>query len=222
MTIPAIFLDRDGVLNENRVDHVKSWDEFRFVPGVLPALRSLARSACPIVIVTNQAIVHRGDVSQHNVDAIHRRMRAEITRSGGRIDGIYCCPHTPEEGCDCRKPEPGLLLQAARDFSIDLPNSVFVGDALTDIQAGKKLGCRTILVRTGRGRAALEQLGTSALDWPDDIASDLPGAIPSISKFLSTGRQRYLPVASVQRERTYERPTAVELAADLADAAFGS
>jgi D-glycero-D-manno-heptose 1,7-bisphosphate phosphatase len=219
---PAIFLDRDGVLNENRPDHVKSWDEFRFLPGTFNALRALAALDVPIVVVTNQAVVNRGEVTQQTIDMIHRRMHSQIARTGGRIDRIYSCPHAPEERCDCRKPRPGLLLRAARDLGIDPRRSVMVGDAATDIRAGKQLGCHTILVRTGRGSPALAGFARSSADWPDEVAPDLAGAVRSISVFLEADWQRPQSMASRQRERIDERSTAADFAADLADAAFRS
>ncbi|HXF70781.1 MAG TPA: HAD-IIIA family hydrolase [Thermoflexus sp.] len=147
----AVFLDRDGVICENRPDHVKSWGEFRFLPGALSALRRLAETPFPIVVVTNQAIIHRGIVPAEIVAEIHARMTWSIRRFGGRLDAIYCCPHRPEEGCFCRKPKPGLLFQAAKDLGISLEDSYLIGDALTDVEAALAAGCQPLLVRTGRG-----------------------------------------------------------------------
>jgi D-glycero-D-manno-heptose 1,7-bisphosphate phosphatase len=148
---PAVFLDRDGVINVNRPDHVKCWAEFEFLPGALEALARLAALGLPVIVVTNQAIVNRGMVPQRMVDEINCRMAAEIVRAGGRIDAVVYCPHRPEEACQCRKPQPGLLLEAARRYRLDLRRSVLVGDALSDIEAGQAAGCQTILVLTGRG-----------------------------------------------------------------------
>ena len=148
---PAVFLDRDGVINVNRPDHVKSWTEFEFLPGALAALARLAALNLPVIVVTNQAIVNRGMVPQPVVDEINCRMAAEIVRAGGRIDAVIYCPHRPEEACRCRKPQPGLLLEAARRYRLDLRRSVLIGDALSDIEAGQAAGCQTILVLTGRG-----------------------------------------------------------------------
>ena len=147
----AIFLDRDGVICQNRSDHVKSWQEFEFLPEAKHSLAALSQLNLPIVVVTNQAAVNRGLTSASVVEDIHRRMVAEITAAGGRIDKIIYCPHRPEEKCTCRKPEPGMLLQAAREMNIDLANSYFVGDAATDMIAARKVGCRSFLVLTGRG-----------------------------------------------------------------------
>lgn len=151
----AIFLDRDGVICENRSDHVKSWAEFQFLPGAKESLAALSRTGLPIVVVTNQAIINRGISTAEEVEKIHRRMVAEVTASGGRIDRVVYCPHRPDEACDCRKPKSGMMLQAAREMDLDLAQSYLVGDAATDIIAGHQVGCRPILVLTGRG---LQQL----------------------------------------------------------------
>ncbi len=151
----AIFLDRDGVICENRSDHVKSWGEFRFLPGAKNSLAALSRLGLPIIVITNQAIIGRGMVPASVVDDIHWRMVAEVEAHGGRIDRVMYCPHRPEDRCGCRKPEPGMLLQVADEMGIDLAQSYLVGDAATDLVAGRRVGCQTFLVLTGRG---LQQL----------------------------------------------------------------
>jgi D-glycero-D-manno-heptose 1,7-bisphosphate phosphatase len=151
----AIFFDRDGVICENRPDHVKNWGEFKFLPGVIGSLVRLSSLGLPLVVITNQAVIGRGLASMGAVEAIHQRMVAEINEAGGRIDRVYYCPHLPEDQCDCRKPKTGLLLQAAKELGLDLSHSYLVGDAATDILAGQQVGCRTFLVLTGRG---VEQL----------------------------------------------------------------
>lgn len=188
MSTPAIFLDRDGVINENRVDHVKNWTEFTFVPGAASAIAALTRLQAPIFIVTNQAIVNRRLVSTDALDDIHQRMARHLRGLGARIDAVLCCPHMPRERCACRKPEPGLLLTAATRFEVDLRRSVFVGDATTDVVAGKRVGCRTVLVLTGRGRDSLRALASQPDAIPDAVASDLLGAVPSIVKLLGERR----------------------------------
>jgi D-glycero-D-manno-heptose 1,7-bisphosphate phosphatase len=147
----AIFLDRDGVICENRTDHVKSWHEFEFIPGAIESVSALSRLGLPIVVVTNQAVIGRGMASTDDIEEIHNRMAAEIAAHGGRIDRVIYCPHHPNDKCSCRKPEPGMLLQAAEEFDIDLTQSYMVGDAVTDLMAGRQVGCRTFLVLTGRG-----------------------------------------------------------------------
>ncbi len=147
----AIFLDRDGVICENRTDHVKTWQEFKFLPGAKESLAALSRLGMPIVVVTNQAAINRGMTTVAAVEDIHRRMVAEIEAFGGRIARVLYCPHRPDEHCDCRKPEPGMLLRAAADMNLDLDGSYMVGDALTDMQAGLRVGAESIFVLSGRG-----------------------------------------------------------------------
>lgn len=147
----TIFLDRDGVINENRPDYVKSWSEFRFLPGSLEAIAQLTRAGHRIVVCTNQAGVARGYFSTKTVDEIHRRMLAEVMDAGGRIERIYYCPHSKDDRCLCRKPRPGMLLRARQELSLDLTSAVFVGDSITDILAGLAAGVQAILVLTGLG-----------------------------------------------------------------------
>jgi D-glycero-D-manno-heptose 1,7-bisphosphate phosphatase len=148
----GVFLDRDGVINENRADYVKAWGEVQFLPGVFEALARLSDTAFCILLVTNQSAVGRGIVSEEEVASIHRHLVAEITAHGGRVDGIYTCPHHPTDSCACRKPQPGLLLQAAQERGLDLERSYLVGDAVSDVEAAQAAGCFPILVLTGRGR----------------------------------------------------------------------
>jgi D-glycero-D-manno-heptose 1,7-bisphosphate phosphatase len=175
----AIFLDRDGVICENRSDHVKNWDEFRFLPGAKRSLAALSQLGLPIVVVTNQAIVGRNMVPSSVVDDIHQRMVAEIEADGGRIDRVMYCPHRPEDRCGCRKPQSGMLLQAADEMGIDLSGSYLVGDAATDMLAGQRVGCRLFFVLTGRG---FQQL-LPAVHAVDDftITRNLMGAATRIT-----------------------------------------
>ncbi|HEX5167296.1 MAG TPA: D-glycero-beta-D-manno-heptose 1,7-bisphosphate 7-phosphatase [Thermomicrobiales bacterium] len=183
---PAVFLDRDGVLNENRDQYVRSWEEFSFLPGTFAALRGLNTLDLPVVVITNQAGVGRGLIPEERIDEIHQRMAAEIARQGARIEQIYWCPHTTQDDCDCRKPKPGLLLRAAEQLGIDLAASVFVGDAETDVEAGKRAGCRTVLVLTGRGRDAVRKMAgrSDRKTVPDAIAADLEAALPYLKQIL--------------------------------------
>jgi len=158
MTRAAIFLDRDGVINENRADYVKTWEECRFLPGIFEPLRRLAQSPFAIVITSNQSVINRGIVARSEVEEINRRMIEEIQANGGRIDAVFYCPHRPDENCDCRKPEPGLLLQAAECLNLDLRRSYLIGDAASDIKAAVAAGCYPILVLTGRGKKQLPLL----------------------------------------------------------------
>lgn len=172
----AVFLDRDGVINENRPDHVKSWDEFTFLPGAIDALVSLSHMGVPVFVVTNQAVINRGIVTRDTVDWINSRMVEEVSWRGGRIDAVAYCPHLPEEHCSCRKPEPGLLLELARGHGVDLEDSVVIGDTLTDLEAGQAVGCQTIMVLTGRGEEQSARVaGRSLRNFP--VVPDLRSAV---------------------------------------------
>jgi histidinol-phosphate phosphatase family protein len=142
----AVFLDRDGVINRERIDYVRSWSEFEFLPGVLPALAALNWAGATVVVVTNQSVVGRRLISEKQLARIHDRMCAEISAAGGDIDAVYACIHTPAASCACRKPRTALFERAAADLGIDLRESVMVGDALTDVQAARAVGCRPVLV----------------------------------------------------------------------------
>lgn len=177
----AIFLDRDGVVIENRLDYVCSWDRVEFIPGALDALAELARIAPAIVLVTNQSAIGQGLLSMEEAHAINRRLVEVINLAGGRIDGVYMCPHLVADGCNCRKPKPGLLRQAARDLDLNLSRSVMVGDAVSDLQAGRAAGVGQIaLVRTGRGRAQ-ELLPEAEGVRPFDVYASLAAAAPALT-----------------------------------------
>lgn len=154
----AVFLDRDGVLCENRVDYVKTWTEFQWIPGAQEALRLLARLEMPVVLVTNQSAINRGLTTSAAVHDLHRRMVDAIKEGGGRLDGVYLCPHRPDEGCSCRKPGVRLFRQAAEDLALDLRRSFLIGDSASDLQAAWALDIRAILVRTGIGNETAARL----------------------------------------------------------------
>lgn len=174
--VKAVFLDRDGVINENRPDHVKDWSEFRFLPGSTEAIALLSRAGILVFVISNQAVVNRGIVSRETVDAINSRMIKEIGLMGGRVDAVAYCPHLPEERCNCRKPEPGLLLGIAHQYGLELKNAVVIGDAMSDIVAAQSVGCQAILVMTGRGRDQLMMAKTAGKN-SFAVASDLRAAV---------------------------------------------
>nr|HET6904413.1 D-glycero-beta-D-manno-heptose 1,7-bisphosphate 7-phosphatase [Ktedonobacteraceae bacterium] len=147
----TIFLDRDGVINENRSDYVKSWQEFRFLTGSREAIAKLTRAGYRIIVCTNQAAIARGYIASDTVDDIHRRMIASIAEVGGVIEHVYYCPHGKDEQCACRKPRPGLLLRARDELGVDLNDALFIGDSMTDVRAGIAAGVRPILVLSGLG-----------------------------------------------------------------------
>lgn len=145
---PAVILDRDGVLNERapRGEYVRSWAEWRWLPGTLEALRMLKEAGYRTIVVSNQAGVARGAMTLSDVEAVHDRLREEVRRSGGEIDAIYTCPHGWDDGCVCRKPKPGMLFQAQRECHLDLSRTYFLGDDERDGQAAAAAGCPCLLV----------------------------------------------------------------------------
>ena len=178
---PAIFLDRDGVIIENRPNYVRTVADARFLPGALEATVRLTQREWRIVIVTNQSPIGRGWVRREAVEAINDHVRQTILAAGGRIDGIYLCPHRPDENCACRKPAPGLLLQAARDLHIDLPASIMIGDAVSDVQAARAVGATPIFVLSGLGNhQELEAAGLGATLTLPDFASAVEHIIFSL------------------------------------------
>ena len=143
-----IFLDRDGVINKKapKADYVKAWDEFEFLSGAIEAIKLLAKHDYKIFIITNQAGIARGAMTEQDLKKIHENLENELEKHNVKIEGIYYCPHGWDDGCECRKPKPGMFFQAAIDHDLDLSKSIFIGDDERDLQAGNAAGCRTILV----------------------------------------------------------------------------
>ncbi len=171
----AVFLDRDGTINEE-VIYLNSVEQFRLLPGAGEAIRMLNQRGWPVIVITNQSALARGYLTEEELALVHQRMKAALEREGGRIDAIYVCPHHPDDGCACRKPDTALFEQAAQEFGIDLSTSYAVGDKMTDLLAGARLGCRTVLVLTGHGQEQLENKDEWEVE-PDHIDSDLLAAV---------------------------------------------
>jgi D-glycero-D-manno-heptose 1,7-bisphosphate phosphatase len=152
----AILLDRDGVIIENDPGYVLSWDDVKFYPQALKALEILKQNIYKILLVTNQSAIGQGLLPLDTAEEINLKITQQVEFYNGRIDGVFMCPHSSKEQCECRKPKPGLVLQAIRKFNIAPDQSIMIGDALTDIAAGQAAGIRTnILVLTGRGKDQL-------------------------------------------------------------------
>jgi heptosyltransferase-2 len=181
---PAAFLDRDGTIIED-LGYLGDPAGIRFIPGAVEALRRLQRSGYRLILVTNQAGVARGLITEADVRKVNDRLMALLTEAGVRLDGIYYCPHHPEHGppeyrreCACRKPKPGMIHQAIRDCDLDPARSVVIGDHVTD--AGLALafpGMRAILVRTGHGQEQWEKIQAGTLPSPEHVADDLGAAV---------------------------------------------
>ena len=163
-----VILDRDGVLNEEGPGgFVRIPEQWIWLPGVLEALSTLAEAGICLSIATNQSCVGRSIIDMAALDRIHEKMKQEAAQHGVRFNGIYCCPHQPDFGCRCRKPQPGLLEEAIFETGIAPVETVFIGDAITDLQSGRSAGITSWLVRTGKGmdtEAALKKREIKNLD----------------------------------------------------------
>jgi D-glycero-D-manno-heptose 1,7-bisphosphate phosphatase len=163
-------LDRDGVINEDSGEFIKSVAEWRPIAGSLEAIAALHRAGFGVVVVTNQSGVGRGLYTEETLLAIHRHMRATVESTGGALAGIYYCPHVPDAGCECRKPRLGLLQRVERELGCSLAGVPFVGDRWSDIEAADGVGARPMLVRTGTGEATERALGGRTIEIFDDLA----------------------------------------------------
>jgi D-glycero-D-manno-heptose 1,7-bisphosphate phosphatase len=148
-----VILGRDGILNRYRDDHIKEPIEWVAVPGALEAVSRLNHAGWHVVVATNQAGIGRGMIDMASVNAVHAHMMRQVQAVGGRIDAVFLCPHAPEEGCDCRKPLPGMMRDIGRRYSLDLAQVPMVSDTLRDLQAAQAAGCVPHLVRSGRAAA---------------------------------------------------------------------
>lgn len=196
----AVFLDRDGTINRE-VTHLKSPDQLELLPGVSAAIRRLNRSGTLAVVITNQPVVARGDVSFEGLERIHARLESQLGHGGAYLDGIYLCPHHPDKGfhgevselkvpCSCRKPEPGLIDKACRELGIARQDSWMVGDTTSDIEVGRRAGVRTVLVRSGHAGADAKHVVC-----PDYIAPDLADAVEWILDGHAELTRRLAPIA---------------------------
>ncbi len=178
--MPLIILDRDGVINEDSDAYIKSAAEWHPIPGSIEAIAKLCHAGYRVVIATNQSGLNRGLFSLSDLEAMHRKMRELVEAAGGKIDGIYYCPHRPEENCVCRKPDTGLLDTIAEDWG-NIEDVPFVGDSLKDLQLAEKKHCRAILVRTGKGLETEEQLKETDLNLSQlSIYTNLATVVESI------------------------------------------
>jgi D-glycero-D-manno-heptose 1,7-bisphosphate phosphatase len=157
-----VILDRDGTINHDSDDHVKSPNEWRPIEGSLEAIARLAQAGYRIVVATNQSGIARGLFDTATLVAIHDTLQRAVAQAGGRIDAFFFCPHAVDSACACRKPQPGMLLEVARRFNISLKDTYMVGDAHRDVAAAAAAGARPVLVLTGRGRRTREAGGLPA------------------------------------------------------------
>jgi len=169
----AVFIDRDGVINQDSSEYIKSWSEFKFLPGSIEAIKRLTTNGFTNIIITNQSAVNRKLISEKKLEQIFLKMKDSIKAGGGEITDIFYCPHTPEEECDCRKPKTGLMHQAQKTYRIDISSSCMVGDNPKDMECAKVAGCRyAVLVKSGIIKNAEEILADKNI-FPDHVAADL-------------------------------------------------
>jgi len=143
----AVFLDRDGVINKKRNDYVKSINELEIFPHIGDSIWKLKKLGFLVIVITNQSVINRGIITSQELEEIHTVIQKYLEKKHCNIDKFYFCPHMPDEKCNCRKPKSGLILKAIEDFAINISDSWMVGDCMTDVQAGKNAGCKTILLK---------------------------------------------------------------------------
>ena len=180
---PAVFIDRDGTLTDE-VGYVNHPSRLRLLPRAAEAIRRLNAAGVAAVVVTNQAGIARGYFSEKLLDEVHDVLRAQLAAAGARLDGLYACVHHPSEGeppyrarCDCRKPQPGLLVRAAAELGLDLTRSTMVGDKASDLVPARTVGAGAVLVLTGYGRGEWEYRRERFEADPDHVAGDLLDAV---------------------------------------------
>ncbi len=165
-----IILDRDGVINYDSLDYIKSPDEWISIPGSIEAISRLSRNNYRIIIASNQSGIARKKFTIDDLNRIHRKMIMHLEQYGGSIEAIIFCPHSPKKRCDCRKPKPGMLFNIANKLRISLQEIYFVGDSQSDLDAAQSAGAKPILVRTGNG-ALLDDSGS--VPWDVPVYTDL-------------------------------------------------
>jgi len=172
-----VILDRDGVINHDSAEFIKNPDEWVPIPGSLEAIARLNQAGYHVVLATNQSGVGRGLLDIATLCAIHDKMHVALAQAGARVDAVFYCPHGIDEGCDCRKPKPGMFEDIAHRFNLDLAGVPSVGDSLRDLQAGDTVGAQPILVLTGKGK---QTKAAGGLPAQTQIYADLAAAVKSI------------------------------------------
>ncbi len=167
-----VILDRDGVINQDSDDYIKSLDEFIFIPNSLAAITRLCQAGFQVVVATNQSGIARGYYDVATLDAMHATLRHELEKLGGKVNDIAYCPHLPDDNCDCRKPKPGLYQTLAKRHGFSLAGVPVIGDSLRDLQAAQQVSAKPILVRTGKGQRTLAKgEGLEGIPIYDDLAA---------------------------------------------------
>jgi len=169
--VKLLILDRDGVINQDSDAYIKSLDEWIPIPGSIEAIAQLSKAGWTVAVATNQSGIARGYYSLATLDAMHARLRELVAAQGGEVGLIVYCPHGPDDGCDCRKPRPGMLRTIANHYAVDLAGVWFVGDSKGDLEAARAVDAQPVLVRTGKGEQTLSKGVPEATLIFDDLAS---------------------------------------------------
>ena len=190
---PAVFLDRDGTINE-QMGYINHIDRFQMLPAAAEAIKALNEAGIPVIVVTNQSGLARGYFPAELLDAVHKKMNDALATAGAHVDGIYICPHHPEAkedqyrvDCNCRKPKIGLFTQAAQELDVDLGKSYVVGDRWSDLKAGVKCNATPVLVLTGYGKGDYDYIGPQQEVQPTYVAQNLKDAVEWILADLRKG-----------------------------------
>ncbi len=173
-----VILDRDGVINYDSDEYIKSVDEWQPLPGSIEAIARLTREDFRVVVATNQSGIARGYYNEETLMAMHDKMHKLVNDAGGSIDAVFFCPHGPDDDCDCRKPKPGMYIDAGERLRVELTDVPVIGDSLRDLQAAEAVGARPILVRTGKGQRTLDKLGDAAKNM--EVYDDLAAAVDAL------------------------------------------
>ena len=176
--VSLVILDRDGVINRDSREYVKSADEWLPLPGSIEAIGRLSRAGYTVAVASNQSGLARGLFDEPALDGMHSKLKELVAGAGGIVDRIVFCPHGPDEGCDCRKPKPGMLQQLARHYGTDLGQVPVIGDSLRDLEAALAAGARPVLVRTGNGAQTETRLPEAFADI--EVYDDLAAAVDAL------------------------------------------
>lgn len=175
----AVFIDRDGTINVN-YGYIDSPDDFKIYPGVMNGIKLLKENGYKIIVVTNQSGIGRGYFGKEKLDKIHRKMDNELLKNGTAVDAIYYCPHHPDDNCNCRKPKTGLFEKAVKDLDINITESFIIGDRMLDMEAGYKIGCKTVLVPENKEKISIEMKESKVK--PDYVCDDFFSGVKWILK----------------------------------------
>ncbi|MFV2058888.1 MAG: D-glycero-beta-D-manno-heptose 1,7-bisphosphate 7-phosphatase [Thiohalomonadales bacterium] len=189
---PLIILDRDGVINFDSDAYIKTVEEFIPIPGSLEAIATLNKAGYRVVVVTNQSGIARGYYNVETLQSMHKKLTSLLDALGGKIEKIYYCPHGPTDGCECRKPKPGMLQQALRDMQSNAANAIMIGDSISDLAAAEAAGVSACLVSTGKGERSSKQITQQKIYSHVAVYTDLSTAVSAIvsgpSKFLKNSQ----------------------------------